>query len=609
MPDDDCMTLTRSVAVQALSLSVQDWKYIGSCSEETGDIHGDSAANKPTELDCAAERITSLLLVRIIATNAAVARAASPENETSDTYNFKDLSTSNICRVSLVQSEPWDTILTESQKMTSDSSKNISPKLSLETVREQLLKYVKFILQSHHNELPFHNFRHAYHVVASTNKIMESMLSVDSDTSMYNRSGAKKCPPAFGLRHDPLALQALIYAALIHDVDHGGVTNRQRVIEGDEIAMLYNDQSVQEQRSLQLSFEALLKDEYKFLYRAMFPAEEDYHRFRRIVVESVLSTDIASPERAQLSKSKWKEAFGETSDQADVRREQVRRSSIVSNISMPRVHQSPAGTQQRSAVANRRGSNMSTNSAVSEVTTDSSVLMMKNPYYAYSGQGNRSSMNRRMSNESGFSAVSDYDSVAGKMKSHASPGGRQPPMRSYSDHRQRRRASNGSMFSDYDSVLMHQKNSDMDDHGGPRHQPYKARRRASNYSVDSVDVSEYACDSVMKGKSGRPRVSGARARASRRWSTASHDHTLSLESIAAESIGLAQKRGAGHGLSRPRPRMEPNSPMNAERADAYDFEFFDDDEDDSSLSLTPPSSDDEQDGVIVSGTWSYRTMG
>ena len=35
----------------------------------------------------------------------------------------------------------------------------------------------------------------------------------------------------------------------------------------------------------------------------------NYYKFRRLVVELVLSTDIASPERMQLTKSKFREVF------------------------------------------------------------------------------------------------------------------------------------------------------------------------------------------------------------------------------------------------------------------------------------------------------------
>ena len=82
-------------------------------------------------------------------------------------------------------------------------------------------------------------------------------------------------------------------------------------MEDDRLAILYNDQSIAENWSIYIGFSELLQDEYKELRETLFPAKEDYHRFRKIVINLVLNTDIASPERTQLSKSKWKEAFGD----------------------------------------------------------------------------------------------------------------------------------------------------------------------------------------------------------------------------------------------------------------------------------------------------------
>ena len=40
----------------------------------------------------------------------------------------------------------------------------------------------------------------------------------------------------------------------------------------------------------------------------------EYQRFREAVINSLLANDIALPERTPLVKSKWKDAFGETSE-------------------------------------------------------------------------------------------------------------------------------------------------------------------------------------------------------------------------------------------------------------------------------------------------------
>lgn len=117
--------------------------------------------------------------------------------------------------------------------------------------------------------------------------------------------------PTFSVATDPLTKFAVVYAALIHDVDHQGVPNRQLVAEGDDLALLYNDKSVAEQHSLRVAFQLLMQPQFATLRHDLIPTSSDQFTFRRLVIELVLCTDIASPERMLLAKSKWVEAFGE----------------------------------------------------------------------------------------------------------------------------------------------------------------------------------------------------------------------------------------------------------------------------------------------------------
>jgi len=99
------------------------------------------------------------------------------------------------------------------------------------------------------------------------------------------------------------------------------------VLESDDLAILYNDQSVAEQRSLAVAFAVWMMPEYGVLRGVLFDEDaaleekkkdddrnrnrEEHFKFRKLVIDLVLVTDIASPERTQIVKSKWKEAFGE----------------------------------------------------------------------------------------------------------------------------------------------------------------------------------------------------------------------------------------------------------------------------------------------------------
>jgi len=99
-------------------------------------------------------------------------------------------------------------------------------------------------------------------------------------------------------------------------------------MEDDELALLYNDQSIAENRSLTIGFRELLKQDYANLRKVMFKEDPEYRRFRQAATQIVLTTDIASPERTQIRKSKWKEAFGEDFQtvEAKIKQELKRRS-------------------------------------------------------------------------------------------------------------------------------------------------------------------------------------------------------------------------------------------------------------------------------------------
>lgn len=82
-----------------------------------------------------------------------------------------------------------------------------------------------------------------------------------------------------------------------------------------------------------MAFSELLQDDYTELRKLVFDdassTSEKYKLFRRTVVNLVLQTDIASPERTQIAKSKWKEAFGDTHEAVEAKiRSRIRRMSI-----------------------------------------------------------------------------------------------------------------------------------------------------------------------------------------------------------------------------------------------------------------------------------------
>jgi len=285
--------LVNSLMGLALQLTSEEWSQLSGVEKES---NGGDHSNYEAKLEFLVERLTSLLLVRLLGV------AASPGT-------FPDLSTSSICRTILVQPDAWPASISMS-------------------VLEELQAYVGRIMQWYRLYVPYHNAEHAYHVTISTNKLLDLMLG--------KQFGQQVVPPTFGLRHDPVRLMALVWAALVHDVDHHGVPNRQlSTEEGDHpLAIRYNDQSIAENQSLFLAFDELLhgvvpgvldedgqkrappRQSYANLRNVMCPTQRDFLLFRKHVINLVLNTDIASPERTQLSRSKFKEANFEGSQQA-----------------------------------------------------------------------------------------------------------------------------------------------------------------------------------------------------------------------------------------------------------------------------------------------------
>jgi len=185
---------------------------------------------------------------------------------------------------------------------------------------KELIQYVNKIC-SLYNNVRYHAFNHAVHVTMSMNKLMSMVIQEEHETgygcTFYARQEftettqevRDRFTSTLGIGNDPLTLFALIFSALIHDVGHVGISNRQLSSEGDDLALLYNDQSVAEQNSLSISFSLLYQEEYQHLLKIIAPDIEQRRKFRKLVIHTVMCTDIASPDRTQLMKTRWKEAF------------------------------------------------------------------------------------------------------------------------------------------------------------------------------------------------------------------------------------------------------------------------------------------------------------
>ena len=87
-----------------------------------------------------------------------------------------------------------------------------------------------------------------------------------------------------------LEIMTALFAAAIHDVDHPGVTNQYLIDSGNELALMYNDESVLENHSLAVAFKLLQENGCNFLDNLN---KKQRQTLRRMSIDMVLATDMS----------------------------------------------------------------------------------------------------------------------------------------------------------------------------------------------------------------------------------------------------------------------------------------------------------------------------
>jgi len=176
----------------------------------------------------------------------------------------------------------------------------------------QLQDYVTCIA-SMYRDNAFHNFEHASHVTMSVIKLLSRIVAPSEfeEEDEHVQVAATLHDHTYGITSDPLTQFACAFSALIHDVDHVGVPNAQLIKENASIAAVYNNRSVAEQNSLVLSWELLMDSRFDDLRNAICATTVELGRFRELIVNGVMATDIADKELKALRNARWDKAFEE----------------------------------------------------------------------------------------------------------------------------------------------------------------------------------------------------------------------------------------------------------------------------------------------------------
>eukprot|EP00980_Cylindrotheca_fusiformis_P013555 scaffold3456_cov112-Cylindrotheca_fusiformis.AAC.1 len=182
-----------------------------------------------------------------------------------------------------------------------------------EEAKSQLKHYISTIA-SMYPDNAYHNFQHACHVTASVKKLLSRIVAVGQENGLGASITSESANlvhlagRSYGITSDPLTQFAVVFSAIIHDVDHPGVPNAQLIKENTRCAQIYK-KSVAEQKSVDIAWDMLMEDRYADLRACIYQTEEDLRRFRQLVVNTVLATDIVDKDLQALRKARWETAF------------------------------------------------------------------------------------------------------------------------------------------------------------------------------------------------------------------------------------------------------------------------------------------------------------
>jgi hypothetical protein len=140
--------------------------------------------------------------------------------------------------------------------------------------QEKFWKYVQAIESQMNPENIYHN---AIHVADVTH----NMLWLLTKGEMAER-----------LQMSELEVFAAIFAAMIHDFDHPGVSNDFLVRTSDRRAILYNNQSVNENWHVAQAFGLLHRDDPELQWDEHWSEERSF-KFRKLCISMVLATDMS----------------------------------------------------------------------------------------------------------------------------------------------------------------------------------------------------------------------------------------------------------------------------------------------------------------------------
>ena len=98
---------------------------------------------------------------------------------------------------------------------------------------------------------------------------------------------------------------------IFQDADHRGVPNELLAKEKAEVSLKFGEKSAAEQNSVFIAWEMLMEPKYDVVRACIYTNGEERKRFRQLVVNAVMATDIMDRELQTVRKNRWEVAFSE----------------------------------------------------------------------------------------------------------------------------------------------------------------------------------------------------------------------------------------------------------------------------------------------------------
>jgi hypothetical protein len=149
-------------------------------------------------------------------------------------------------------------------------------------VIKRVIDFIEPMYKKNH----YHSFEHAVHVLCNCCFFLTQVHEI----------------------FDEVELLAILYAALIHDVEHLGVTNLALINKRHELAKKFHHQSVAEMNSLTIGLGLLERKQYELLSNL---SQESHRKFTDFVIDLVLCTDIADMYKKQMLYLRLRDQYDE----------------------------------------------------------------------------------------------------------------------------------------------------------------------------------------------------------------------------------------------------------------------------------------------------------